>query len=327
MTINLGLLGAASITPRSVITPARKLDNITISGIASSDIMRAMHFADNNDIPHVFADYSSLLASDEIDAVYIALSNHLHAQWCIEAAKAKKHILVEKPMCLSSKEALQIQEAVQQNGVHILEGVMTQHHPWESHLRTIVLQKHLGELTHIKTRQTFRLEQNGNYRFCGRFGGGVFFDESCYWLRLLQSLDLMSIEHVDCEAGFSMDGDVDATYQVNAFSKNGAKIEALFSYDMPYEATHNLIFTEGSIRIRNFLAPSLGDFRIKIEIVHGLTGNKEIVTFDPDNYFLRQLDFFSKVITGCQENIPLSQSVDRISLMEEIYSGAGVCFI
>jgi dTDP-3,4-didehydro-2,6-dideoxy-alpha-D-glucose 3-reductase len=319
--INMGLLGAASITPRSVISPCGKLDNIDITGIASTVSSKAEAFAQKYGISTAFTDYQSLIDSKDVDAVYMALPNSLHAQWCIAAGKAKKHILVEKPLCLTPEDAARISRAVQENNVFLLEGVMTQHHPWERGLIALVKEQRLGKLKGIKTVQTFRLNDKNSFRFMREYGGGVFFDESCYWLRLLQALELFPLQKIQCEADPSFNGQVDTTCKIRAEARGGVDVEALFSYDMPYEAVHFFTFTEGTARIRNYLAPSLGDFRIRIETRHA-SGNdtgKETITFTPDNYFYRQLAFFAEVIEGKNENIPLSQSTERIDIMSGIH--------
>jgi predicted dehydrogenase len=317
--INLGLLSAATISPRSVVAPARQLEAIHVYAVAASNEQRAYQFAKQHGISHYYADYASLLSDKNIDAVYIALPNHLHAKWIIAAAEAKKHILVEKPICINHIEIKFIQKAIQDNHIHLLEGVMTQHHPWQVRIKNIMDSKILGQLLKIKTVQTFRLEDKTNYRFNQQFGGGVFFDEACYWLNLLQVLSLLPIEQLSKEVKYTHNADVDTTFWVMGITQSGVEIEALFSYEMPYEAVHYLTFSQGKLRIRNFLAPSLGKFRIKFDIQYNDSRDAQTLVFEPDNYFRRQLEFFSNVISGEANNLPLSQSFERIEHMLGIY--------
>jgi dTDP-3,4-didehydro-2,6-dideoxy-alpha-D-glucose 3-reductase len=314
--MRLGLLGAASITPRSIIAPASRLGNVSVHAIAASNLERANRFAQTHGIALAFGDYATLLAREDVDAVYIALPNHLHAPMCIAAARAGKHVLVEKPLCLGNEEAEQICREVRANGIWLLEGVMTQHHPWEARLASIVRERQLGELQSMKTVQTFRLERSDNYRFSREFGGGVLLDEACYWLRLLQALDLLPLRETRCELTYF--GGVDVTCRVEALVQRNVHAEAVFSYELPYEATHHLFFTDGSIRIRNYLAPSLGAFRIRIELLRSGDTTKEVIRFEPDNYFMRQLDFFTRTVRGEQEGIALDQSLERVVALSAI---------
>ena len=65
-------------------------------------------------------DYDALLASDTIDAVYIALPNSMHADYTIRAAQAGKHILVEKPLATTVADAKAMIDAAREAGVFLM---------------------------------------------------------------------------------------------------------------------------------------------------------------------------------------------------------------
>lgn len=78
--------------------------------LAEVNPQRAREASARHNIPRSYTDYRELLEQPDIDAVTIALPNHLHAPVAIEALKARKHVLVEKPMALSAKEAAKLIE-------------------------------------------------------------------------------------------------------------------------------------------------------------------------------------------------------------------------
>jgi len=76
--------------------------------LAEANPQRAREASARYSIPRSYADYHELLEQPDIDAVTIALPNHLHAPVAIEALKARKHVLLEKPMAMSAKEAAKV---------------------------------------------------------------------------------------------------------------------------------------------------------------------------------------------------------------------------
>ena len=79
---------------------------------------KAQKLADFHGIPQVvsYADYDALLAGDTIDAVYIALPNSMHADYAIRAAKAGKHVMVEKPLAVTVAESEAMIAAAKRGG-------------------------------------------------------------------------------------------------------------------------------------------------------------------------------------------------------------------
>lgn len=63
-----------------------------------------------------YPSYDQLLADDGIDAVYIPLPNHLHADWTVRALEVGKHVLCEKPLALSTGEMDRVEDAARHTG-------------------------------------------------------------------------------------------------------------------------------------------------------------------------------------------------------------------
>ena len=83
------------------------------SAIASREPGRARgDVAGDLGIPRAYGSYEALLADPDVDAVYIPLPNHLHAEWTIAAARAGKHVLCEKPLALTAAEAQAMVDAL-----------------------------------------------------------------------------------------------------------------------------------------------------------------------------------------------------------------------
>lgn len=91
-----GILSTARIGREQVIPQILDAENGVVTAIASRDGTRAEAAAARFGIPHAFDSYEALLASPEVDAVYIPLPTSDHVAWAIKAADAGKHVLVGK---------------------------------------------------------------------------------------------------------------------------------------------------------------------------------------------------------------------------------------
>ena len=100
-----GVLSTARIATEKVIPGIRRSTTGEVVAIASRDGGRARAAADGLGIPRSHGSYEALLADPGVDAVYVPLPNHLHAEWSIRAMEAGKHVLCEKPLALSAADA------------------------------------------------------------------------------------------------------------------------------------------------------------------------------------------------------------------------------
>ena len=120
--------------------------------------------------------YDALLQDPEIDAVYVALPHHLHAQWSVRALLADKHVLCEKPMALSFDEMRGVQNACAQSQRVFAEAYMVRHHPQWTWLRQLPL----GAIRHISVSFAYDNRDPLNIRNQAHMGGGALWDIGCY---------------------------------------------------------------------------------------------------------------------------------------------------
>jgi predicted dehydrogenase/diketogulonate reductase-like aldo/keto reductase len=125
--------------------------------------------------------YEALLADPNVQAVYISVPHPAHAEWCVKAARAKKHILCEKPLTLNHAEAMVVAEAARENGVFLMEAFMYRCHPQAKRLVELVRAGAIGEVGVIQAAFSFRSDFNAESRlFKNELGGGGILDVGCY---------------------------------------------------------------------------------------------------------------------------------------------------
>lgn len=125
--------------------------------------------------------YADVVASSEVDAVYIALPHHLHEHWTIEAARAGKAILCEKPFTLDAPSAERALSVVKECGVFFAEAFMYRFHPQTSQVRKLLQEGRIGRVLHVSTVFGFAADHPwGNFRGVNAYGGGALMDVGCY---------------------------------------------------------------------------------------------------------------------------------------------------
>ena len=105
MTLRIGTLGAARITPRALIKPALAQDDVEVVAVAARSRERAEAFATKHGVPRVLDSYEAVVTDPDVDAVYNPLPNGWHGVWTRRALDAGKHVLCEKPFTANAAEA------------------------------------------------------------------------------------------------------------------------------------------------------------------------------------------------------------------------------
>lgn len=118
--VKIGLIGAGSIANPHVNGYLEIPDRATITAVADVSAENAKRRADQAGGASIFEDYHELIANADVDAVDICLPHHLHADAIITAANSGKHILCEKPLCITPAEADTVTKAVRDNGVTLM---------------------------------------------------------------------------------------------------------------------------------------------------------------------------------------------------------------
>lgn len=102
--VGVGLVGSGFAAEIHSYAP-KQVPDAEIVAVASSTEGHAKKFAEAHRIPHWFKDYRKILEMEEVGLVVIGIPNDLHCEVAVESARAGKHIVCEKPLCLNLTEA------------------------------------------------------------------------------------------------------------------------------------------------------------------------------------------------------------------------------
>ena len=120
--LKVGVIGVGRVAMAHLNAAMDLKDQVELMAIADIRGDRAKEVAEEFGVKNVYPDYRDLLAGREIEAVIVCLPNYLHHPVCVDAARAKKHILVEKPMAMNLREADEMIEEARAHGVTLMVG-------------------------------------------------------------------------------------------------------------------------------------------------------------------------------------------------------------
>jgi predicted dehydrogenase len=138
--------------------------NSVVAAVASRDLKRARAFVEGcqaavpfETAPAVLASYEEMIASPDIDAVYLPLPTGLRKEWVLRAAAAGKHILCEKPCGLDVADVQEMITVCRENRVQFMDGVMFMHNPRMQRVRELLNDSlSVGEMKRIMSIFAFR---------------------------------------------------------------------------------------------------------------------------------------------------------------------------
>lgn len=202
----------------------------------------------------VYTDWKELLAQPDVDAVDICLPHHLHKDAIIDAANAGKHILCEKPLCLTLEEADQIMAAVKKSGVIYMSAHNQVFSPIIETIKTMIREGAVGDVYTISTADCFlaagfaAARENMGWRGdVAKQGGGELIDTGYHPSYLL--LYLADSPFVDVKAftsTFRLPMDAEDTAWVLVRFANGVLGQILTSWAMPRPAGMHQVHVMGS---------------------------------------------------------------------------------
>ena len=160
--------------------------------------------------------YQGVLDDAEVDVVYIALPNQLHAEWACKCAAAGKHILCEKPIGLNAGEAQTSIDAAKQHDVFLMEAFMYRCHPQTAKVVEMIGDGAVGDVRLLQASFAFHMApewREKDPRMVNAWAGGGIMDVGCYTVSLsrliagvatgqrspIEPTDITGVAHIDPE--------------------------------------------------------------------------------------------------------------------------------
>jgi xylose dehydrogenase (NAD/NADP) len=305
--VRIGVVSAANIGRKVVIPAILRAANAELVALASSGDAGAAFLRETElttaggdplrEAVRLHASYEALLADPDVDAVYIPLPNHLHAEWSKRAADAGKHVLCEKPAALGAGETADMIDHCADRGVVWMEAFMYRFHPqWET-VRRLLGEGAVGELRTVRAVFTFTVRDPANIRRRPEYGGGSLYDVGAYcvnvsrWMIGRPPVAVTGMSHSSPEG-------VDEDFLGVLDFGSGQSAQFVSSLSQPYRHEVQLLGTEGTITIPQAFVLRSDDVAVECTDADGEM--RSVPVGGDDEYRLEVEDFARCVLEGSQ---------------------------
>jgi len=276
-----GILGTALIAQKNW-KAIRNAEEATLVAIASRDERRAREFIDRYQHeapfvppPRAAGGYETLLASDDVDAVYIPLPTGMRKEWVIRAAEAGKHVLAEKPAAPHASDLEEMLAACRRNNVQYMDGVMFMHSRRLDAMRKVLDDgESVGDIRRINCQFSFCAPEeflSDNIRVNSELEPlGCLGDLGWYTIRFILWVMKYELPHRVCGRLLSQFGRSDSPnpvpvqFSAELFYPDGLSASFYCSFVTEHQQWANVSGSKGFLHVDDFVLPYFGcelDFR------------------------------------------------------------------
>ncbi|MFC3801281.1 Gfo/Idh/MocA family protein [Cohnella sp. GCM10012308] len=339
----IGIVGTGSISQYHLKAYQKNTD-VEIYAVCDVNGERAAATAASFGASAVYTDYAAMMADPQVDAVSICTWNNTHAPFAIQALEAGKHVLVEKPLCITVEQALEVERAVVKSGKVLQIGYVRRYDPNAQMLQQWIAQGEVGDIYYAKASSLRRLGNPGGW-FADktRSGGGPLIDlgvhiiDLCWYLMGRPKVKSVSgntykklgqRSHVK-GLTFYKSADYDANSNTvedmaNALIRfeNGASLMVDVSFTLHARKDEGLVRLygdKGGIEID----PEVLLVTEKSDTIVTVSPQTDHASFDADQAFQNEIDHF---ISCCREgrtpDSPVQDGVEMMKILCGIYESA-----
>ena len=336
--IKWGIIGCGGIARRRTIPGLVKAGNAELVAVMDTNEAFAKEVAAEFDAKYAFSDLDSLLALEEVDAVYIATPVFCHREQVLAAANAGKHILLEKPMALTSKEAEELMSLCESKGVRLSIGLMMRFHAYHEEMKRLIAEGAIGDIVSIRSQfACWYPDMPGVWRQDkAKSGGGALVDLGVHCIDLVQYVTGLRATEVTafCETQTFSYG-VDDSASVLLKMDNGALCVIESNFNIPDDAVTGKIEiygTAGSMRADGTLAQEeVGTVQVlrsdagkAYDANQTRQGNvSEYIDVPTGNMYTKEVERFGDAIqNGTEVPVPAQDAIYVQKIVEAAYTAS-----
>jgi len=247
-----GILGAARVNERLLpaIVEAENSELVSIAsrrpGAAAETLAK---YASQLTGVTVHETLEDLLTDTRVEAVYLPMANHEHAEWALRAIRHGKHVLIEKPMALTVADIDAIEAAAGEHGVIAMEGFMYRFHPQHARIQEIIASGLIGEVRTVHAHYSFMMRPARMYRLAQdvSLGGGAMWDIGPYAIHSARLWFDTPLRAVTAIAKYAESGADITTSGIIDFG-DGKHARFDVSFECSRQSEYTIIGTKGGVK-------------------------------------------------------------------------------
>jgi NDP-hexose-3-ketoreductase len=313
--LRIGVIGCAAIAARRML-PALVADPDTeVTAIASRQEAKAIRFTERFGGAPVTG-YDRLLERPDIDAVYVPLPALMHAEWIERALRGGKHVLSEKPLATTERDAERLVALAAARDLVLLESFMFLTHSQHAFVREKLAQGAIGTLRHLTAEFAFPARPASDIRYRPDVGGGALTDIGVYPVRTALMYLGGDIEVLGSWLHYDHDLGVDLGGAALVGAPNGVTAHLTFGMEHSYRSQYALWGSHGRIAVRwAYTPPPTHSPLIRIE----QQDRVEEITLPAEDQFAKVVAaFVARVRYGMPSGLEGDSVITQAALVDRV---------
>jgi predicted dehydrogenase len=327
------IVGLGRISLGHFMPGTRQAEISEVTAVVSGHPEKALKAAAEYNIPstsiYTYENFDDIRHNPNIDAVYIALPNSMHAEYTIRAAKAGKHVLCEKPMCTSVADAKAMIDACTKANRKLMIAYRCQLEPMNLRAIELVQSGALGQIQAIESANGFNISP-GEWRLTRQLGGGgplmdvgIYSLNACRYLTGEEPVAISAYSStIDHDGRFS---EVEENVSWTMKFPSGIVASCNTSYGCSMDGYYKIHGSKGWLQ----LSPAF--IYEGLRLTGGIYGKGPLDEPEKEHdpwHFARQSDYFATCIDKDLTPKPSGEEGLRdMQYMAQIYRSAGLPFL
>ena len=328
--VGVAIVGLGRIAVNEMLPAFAQSKHAKPVALVTGDRAKGLKIAHQYNIPESavlsYQEYDKLAQMPEVQAVYIALPNSMHAEYTVRAARASKHVLCEKPMATSAADCQKMIDACKKAGRKLMIAYRSQYEPLDRALQKMVQEKKLGALKEFTSVNSQNMGDPQHWRLKKSLaGGGALPDVGLYCINAARFLSGEEpsevIGNIWSTPGDARFREVEESCQFILRFPSGFMASCSTSYAAHKSQMLRLNGAEAWAEMN----PAYAYHGLALKVARVVDGQEreDEIKIEEKNQFAAELDHFAECVKGNKEvHTPGEEGLQDQKIMDAIYESA-----